>query len=133
MTAGWVMVAGGRLDEATQEVGTGLELARGMSASRFEPFLMESEARVAWQRGDHAGAERIILDAYDLVERMQLHGFIGAWVLGTVALFARDAAVRKRALLKGAACLTSAPASTPTSWPPTPCTSPASGSATTST
>jgi tetratricopeptide (TPR) repeat protein/transcriptional regulator with XRE-family HTH domain len=106
MTAGWVMVAGGRLDEATQEVGTGLDLARGMSASRFEPFLMESEARVAWQRGDHAGAERIILDAYDLVERMQLHGFIGAWVLGTVALFARDAAVRKRALLKGAACLT---------------------------
>lgn len=106
MTAGWVMVAGGKLEQATQEVGAGLALARAMGSSRFEPFLMESEARIAWQRGDHALAERLILAAYDLVERMQLHGFIGAWILGTLALFSRDPAVRKRALLKGAACLT---------------------------
>jgi hypothetical protein len=40
------------------------------------------------------------------MERLQLQNFIGPWVLGTLALFARDAAVRKRALLQGAAHLT---------------------------
>ena len=39
-------------------------------------------------------------------ERQRLHRFIGPWILGTLALFTRDRAVRKKALLQGAAYLT---------------------------
>ncbi|CAN7686168.1 AAA family ATPase [Pseudoduganella sp. LjRoot289] len=106
MTAGWALVADGLLDAATQEVESGLELARSLGSSRFETFLMESQARITWLRGDHALAERQILSAAQQMERLQLQNFIGPWVLGTLALFSRDAAVRKRALLQGAAHLT---------------------------
>ena len=47
-----------------------------------------------------------LFTAAEAVQRMQLQRFIGPWVLGTVALFTSDAAVRKRALLQGAAYLT---------------------------
>jgi transcriptional regulator with XRE-family HTH domain/tetratricopeptide (TPR) repeat protein len=106
MTAGWALVADGLLDEADEEVGAGLELARSLGSSRFETFLMESQARITWLRGDRALAERQILLAAQHMERLQLHNFIGPWVLGTLALFSQDAAVRKRALLQGAAHLT---------------------------
>jgi transcriptional regulator with XRE-family HTH domain/tetratricopeptide (TPR) repeat protein len=106
MTAGWALVADGRLDAANEEVETGLELARTLGSSRFETFLLESQARITWLNGDHARAERQILAAAQQMERLQLQNFIGPWVLGTLALFARDAAVRKRALLQGAAHLT---------------------------
>jgi len=106
MTAGWALVADGLLDQASEEVETGLELARSLGSSRFETFLMESQARITWLRGDRALAERQILLAAQQMERLQLHNFIGPWVLGTLALFSQDAAVRKRALLQGAAHLT---------------------------
>jgi tetratricopeptide (TPR) repeat protein len=106
MTAGWALVADNRLDAANEEVETGLELARTLGSSRFETFLLESQARITWLNGDHARAERQILAAAQQMERLQLQNFIGPWVLGTLALFSRDAAVRKRALLQGAAHLT---------------------------
>jgi transcriptional regulator with XRE-family HTH domain/tetratricopeptide (TPR) repeat protein len=106
MTAGWALVANGLLEQATEEVESGLHLARSLGSSRFETFLMESQARITWLRGDRALAERQILLAAQHMERLQLHNFIGPWVLGTLALFSQDAAVRKRALLQGAAHLT---------------------------
>ncbi|SFU94800.1 AAA family ATPase [Pseudoduganella namucuonensis] len=106
MTAGWALVADGRLDQASQEVEHGLDLARALGSSRFETFLMESQARVTWLRGDHARAERQILATAQQMERLRLQNFIGPWVLGTLALFTRDPATRKRALLQGAAHLT---------------------------
>ena len=77
-----------------------------MGASRFEPFLMESQSRISWLAGDHALAERQVTEAAEAVERLKLQRFIGPWVLGTLALFSSDAAVRKKALLHGAAHLT---------------------------
>ena len=77
-----------------------------MGAARFEPFLMESQSRISWLGGDHALAERQVTEAAETVERLQLQRFIGPWVLGTLALFSSDAAVRKKALLQGAAHLT---------------------------
>jgi tetratricopeptide (TPR) repeat protein len=106
MTAGWVLVGTGALTQAHAEVERALALTRSMGASRFDPFLMESQARIAWMRGDHALAAQLAVDAAETVERLKLHRFIGPWVLGTLALFTRDAAVRKRALLQGAAYLT---------------------------
>lgn len=106
MTAGWVLVATGQLGQASEEVGHALEITRSMGAARFEPFLMESQSRISWLAGDRALAERQIGDAAAAVERGQLQRFIGPWVLGTLALFSSDAAVRKKALLQGAAHLT---------------------------
>ncbi|UGQ46848.1 ATP-binding protein [Massilia endophytica] len=106
MTAGWALVAGGDLDAATEQVQRGLDLARTIGSTRFETFLRESEARIAWLRGDRAQAERLIRSVAEDVERHQLQNFIGPWVMGTAALFASDAATRKRALLKGASYLT---------------------------
>jgi predicted ATPase/transcriptional regulator with XRE-family HTH domain len=106
MTAGWVLVATGALDEAEAQVEQAMDMARSIGAARFETFLMESGARIAWQRGEHALARRQIGAAAERVDRLQLRGFIGPWVLGTLALFTDDAAVRQRALLQGAAYLT---------------------------
>ncbi len=106
MTAGWVLVAQADLPRAQAEVEAALELARSMGAARFEPFLMESQARISWLAGDHALAERQVTEAARNVERLKLHRFIGPWVLGTLALFTSDSAVRKRAMLQGAAYLT---------------------------
>lgn len=106
MTAGWVLVAHADLGRAQAEVSTALELSRSMGATRFEPFLMESQARISWMKGDHALAERQVLEAARSVEQLKLHRFIGPWVLGTLALFTSDPAVRKKALLQGAAYLT---------------------------
>jgi tetratricopeptide (TPR) repeat protein len=106
MTAGWALVADGALDAATEQVELGLELARTLGSSRFETFLMESQARITWLNGDHLLAERQINATVQQMERLQLQNFIGPWVLSTQALFTRDEAVRRRALLQGAAYLT---------------------------
>ncbi|WP_395402997.1 ATP-binding protein [Pseudoduganella sp. UC29_106] len=106
MTAGWALVSSGQADAAHEQVESGLELARSLGSARFETFLRESQARITWQRGDHDMALRQILAVAEDVERHKLQNFIGPWVMGTLALFARDAAVRKRALLKGASYFT---------------------------
>jgi tetratricopeptide (TPR) repeat protein/transcriptional regulator with XRE-family HTH domain len=106
MTAGWALVAAGRLEEAEQQVGSGLELARTLGSARFDTFLQESVARISWLRGHHELAERQILAAAADLERHRLHTFIGPWVMGTLALLTSDAATRKRALLQGASYLT---------------------------
>jgi hypothetical protein len=106
MTAGWVHAATGELAGATAQATEGLEIARAIGASRFEPFLMETLARAQWLAGDHAGARTTIARAAEAVERQRLQRYIGPWVLGTLAVFTDDAATRKRALLQGAAHLT---------------------------
>ena len=105
LTAGWVLLAGGQLDEAKEEVAAGLALSRAMGAARFEPFLMESMARIAWLQGDVVLAQQQIGWAAAEVERLQLQGFIGPWVMGTLALLTDDAAVREQALRLGNAYL----------------------------
>ena len=106
MTAGWVLAATGDIAGATEQGTLGLELARTIGAARFEPFLMETLARAQWLGGDHAQARSTITAAAEAVERLRLQRYIGPWVLGTLALFTDDPAIRKRALLQGAAHLT---------------------------
>jgi transcriptional regulator with XRE-family HTH domain/tetratricopeptide (TPR) repeat protein len=106
MTAGWVHAATGDVTGAIGQATQGLELARTIGASRFEPFLMETLARAQWLDGDHGAARATIGAAAEAVERQKLHRYIGPWVLGTLALFTDDPAIRKRALLQGAAHLT---------------------------
>ncbi|SHH10309.1 AAA family ATPase [Massilia sp. CF038] len=101
MTSGWILLGCGNTDAAQEEVATALDVSRSMGAARFEPFLMESMARISWAQGDSALARRQIQWAADQITPLQLQGFLGAWLLGTLALFSDRPAVRKKALRQG--------------------------------
>lgn len=106
LTAGWALLASGELERAFDEASHGLELCRTLKAFRFEPFLMETLARISWLEGKEKLAQEQILSAADAVERLQLQQFIGPWIFGTLALLSHDGAIRKKALARGAGYLT---------------------------
>ena len=101
LTAGWILLSSGKFDHAADAVSCGVELSRSLHASRFEPFLMESQARISWLQGKHILAQEQISLAAETVERLQLHQFIGPWIYGTLALLSNDSATRKKALSLG--------------------------------
>jgi len=101
MTAGWILLGCGKFDQAKEEVAAGLEVSRTVGAARFEPFLMESMARISWGQGETALARQQIQWAADQIEPLKLQGFIGAWLMGTLALFSDKPGVRKKALRQG--------------------------------
>jgi transcriptional regulator with XRE-family HTH domain/tetratricopeptide (TPR) repeat protein len=101
LTASWVLLAMGRLEEAGAEVGQGLQIARSMGAARFEPFLNECLARVSFAEGRRSLALAQIRDACAAVDRLKLHRFIGPWLFGTLALLSDDRDERDDALARG--------------------------------
>jgi tetratricopeptide (TPR) repeat protein/transcriptional regulator with XRE-family HTH domain len=101
LTAGWVLLGSGQAEQAEIEIGQGLTLSRSLGAVRFEPFLQEGMARALWQQGRIDQALQKITAAADTVERLQLYGFIGPWVFGTLALLSDDPVVRRQALARG--------------------------------
>jgi hypothetical protein len=105
LTAGWALLGDGRLAQAEEEIERGLALSRSLGASRFEPFLMESQARISWLQGRRSQAREQITRAADAVGRQQLQRFIGPWVYGTLALLSDDAVLRRQALAQGNASL----------------------------
>ncbi|WP_220702143.1 AAA family ATPase [Trinickia fusca] len=107
LTAAWVLLATAEDRRAAQELDTALELARSMGASRFEAILLEGKARLASREGDQTAAQSMILEAADLVERLQLQSYVGPWIWGTLALITDDAPSRERALRLGEAQLAS--------------------------
>lgn len=86
LTASWVLLGQGKAREAMNHIDEGLLVSRTTGSLRFEPLLQEAQARAMWASGDEVSAQRIIGVALDGVERMQLHAFIGPWVMGTWAL-----------------------------------------------
>lgn len=90
LTAGWIELGAGRVQEALTQVSEGLLVSRAMGAMRFEPFLQETQARALWSQGETQEARRVIDAALDGVERLNLHAFIGPWVMGTWALLQDD-------------------------------------------
>jgi tetratricopeptide (TPR) repeat protein len=105
LTAGWVELSCGRPREALIHIDEGLMISRGMGATRFEPFLQESQARAQYALGDEAQAQRTIQAALDSVERLKLHAFIGPWVLGTWALLHHPDGRAMQALARGEALI----------------------------
>lgn len=105
LTASWVLLSMGRLDEARNEVEEGLHLARSMGAVRFEPFLGECLARLSFLCGRRSLALTQIVEACEAMERLNLQSFIGPWLLGTLALLSDDGAVRHTALQRGSKML----------------------------
>jgi tetratricopeptide (TPR) repeat protein/transcriptional regulator with XRE-family HTH domain len=105
LTAGWLLLSTGRAADARRQVEQGLELARNIGATRFEPFLNESLVRVLLLEGQPGQAHALALQAWDMVQRHKLQKFIGPWVLSTLALVEPDDAARRRALEQGQALL----------------------------
>jgi tetratricopeptide (TPR) repeat protein len=105
LTAGWALLSTGRAADARDQVEQGLELARRIGASRFEPFLNESMVRVLLLEDRHHEAQALALQAWEAVERLKTHKFIGPWVLSTLALVAPDAGASDAALARGQALL----------------------------
>lgn len=102
LTASWVLTAMGRAEEARRQVDAGLELVHALKALRFEPFLLESLARVCLVEGKDEEAEAHVVRAWALVEERKLERFIGPWVLGTLALVAGENGKRRdEALARG--------------------------------
>ncbi|GGX93431.1 hypothetical protein GCM10007160_21260 [Litchfieldella qijiaojingensis] len=105
LTAGWILLSQSRPEAAMEQVDTGLDLARGMGANRFEAFLLESQARLKLLEGQIDVARNLIRNAWRLVERHDLQHFIGPWVLGTLALLEEHDSERQAALETGWALL----------------------------
>ncbi|NRR33500.1 AAA family ATPase [Oxalobacteraceae bacterium] len=105
LTAGWALLSLGQAAGARAQVEQGLEVARNIGASRFEPFLNESMVRVLLLEDKPGEAHELALQAWDAVQRNKLHKFIGPWVLSTLALVEPDARARQLALEQGQALL----------------------------
>lgn len=99
LTAGWILLSLCRYAEAREQVEQGLQLARAMGAARFEAFLLESLARLAWADGQHSLATEYVEQAWQIVQQLKCDAFIGAWVLGTkVLLGGTDNTAQQQAL-----------------------------------
>ena len=86
LTASWVLLDMLELEQASEQVTLGLNLAQEIGALRFEPFLRESMARYYYLQGNFSAAEQEIRAAYNEVNTQQLERFIGPWVTSTYAL-----------------------------------------------
>jgi class 3 adenylate cyclase/tetratricopeptide (TPR) repeat protein len=105
LTVGRILVEKGDPEAAEPHVQRGLELAESLGARRFKPFLMIYLARLRLARfGRQAETERLMQEAFEISEATGT-GFLGPWVLGTLALVSRDPAVRADALARGEAIL----------------------------
>ncbi|TWC22028.1 MULTISPECIES: tetratricopeptide repeat protein [unclassified Pseudomonas] len=108
LTASWVLAASAQQASAEQQLTCALELARNLGASRFEAILLEGLARVALHQGERKQAQTLIMDAANLVERFDLHRYIGPWIYGSLAMMVDDPQLSDQALLKGETQLTQA-------------------------
>lgn len=98
LTAGWILLSLCQYAQAREQVEQGLQLARAMGAIRFEAFLLESLARLAWAEGQSEAAAQHIAQAWQIVQQLTCDAFIGPWVLGTkVLLGATDEAGQQQA------------------------------------
>ncbi|MGI9366391.1 MAG: AAA family ATPase [Rhizobiaceae bacterium] len=105
LTAGWVLTSMARYAEARSEINRGRKLAERIGAKRFEPFLEETLARIEFEQGNEADAEKLAEGALSKVQDLTLDTFIGPWVMSTVALTTSDPQRRADLLKEGEALL----------------------------
>ncbi|KDM90377.1 AAA family ATPase [Photobacterium galatheae] len=108
LTSGWIFLDRQALVQAENEIETALRIAEQLKASRFIAFLLESKARLYWQKGEVAAAEHAIDQGLALVNEHQLSRFIGPWLCATKAFVSQSEAVAMAALAQGEAWLESA-------------------------
>ena len=105
LTAAWILISLGRLEDAAAQVERGLSATQTLGSGRFRPFLLESSARIALLRGDTDHAYQVIQQALELARSASMMRFIGPWLLGTVAWCCDDGAARTAALDEGESLL----------------------------
>jgi class 3 adenylate cyclase/tetratricopeptide (TPR) repeat protein len=105
LTAGWILTSMARFEDARFEIQSGLDLATKIGALRFEPFLEETNARIAFYEGKRAEAAAIAENALRKLRDLGAETFIGPWVMSTVGLTTPDATRRKKVLAEAEALL----------------------------
>jgi tetratricopeptide (TPR) repeat protein len=101
LTAGRVLYEIGKPSEAKTQLEKGMELARTIGATRFEPLSMIYLGRIRRdQDGGGAGARQMMIGALEMSRRTGL-SFLGPWVLSTLALVCDDRQDRAEALREG--------------------------------
>ena len=101
LTAGRILVELGDLSDAEAHIERGLELAELLGANRFKPFLMIHLARSRFiERGPQHDITQMVREALAISRETGI-GFLGPWVLGTLALVAEDAETGQAALAEG--------------------------------
>lgn len=95
----------GRLEEADEHLERGEALAQSLGARRFAPFLKIYQTRIAHARsGPSAKLAREVEQALEIARETGF-GFLGPWVLSTLAVASDDPAQGREALDEGAAAL----------------------------
>jgi tetratricopeptide (TPR) repeat protein len=105
LTAAWILISLGRLEDAAAQVERGLSATQSLGSGRFRPFLLESSARIALLQGDTDLAYQVTQQALELARGASMMRFIGPWLLGTAAWCSTDDAARTAALVEGESLL----------------------------
>lgn len=105
LTASWILLDWLRLDEAIVHIDTGLALADEIGAKRFIPFLLESKARYYAFCKKNPEAVNTIDQAIEQINALNIHAFIGPWVMSTRALLSEDWQTANTWLTSGEASL----------------------------
>lgn len=86
LTASWIFTDKLELEAASKQVETALAIVQDVGARRFEPFLLETTARIFLYQNKNNQARSTIDRAVNLMEDLTMHRFIGPWLYGTQAL-----------------------------------------------
>ena len=101
LTAGWIYTSMADYEAGYQQIKKGLSIVDRLGAKRFEPFLEETLARIAFAKGQFEEAADIAELAHQKVAEFGAHSFIGPRVLSTVALTTPDHRRRHEAIREG--------------------------------
>ncbi len=101
LTMAKVLLELGELDEAEMHTDRGLELVDYLGAHRFQPFLMIHKVRAQFTRaGFQPKIVSMIEEALEISRETGI-GFLGPWVLGTLALVQPEPEASQAALTEG--------------------------------
>ena len=101
LTAARVLVEKDEVEAARPYCDRGLELADSLGANRFKPFLLIYPSRIRFAAGGVSRETvRLVEDAVAKARDTGI-GFLGPWVLSTLALVTGDRAQERAALAEG--------------------------------
>jgi len=96
-----VLLELGELEAAESHVDAGFKLAEHLGANRFKPFLMIHQCQARFTQAGHQPELVTIMAEALEISRETGTGFLGAWVLGTLALVDPTPAAARAALAEG--------------------------------
>ena len=107
LTAGRIRVEKGDVAAAEPHIIRGLELAESLGANRFKPFLTIYLGRIRFAQHGHRRETTELMREALAISRETGIGFLGPWVLSTLALVEEDPEAGAVALEEGEQILAS--------------------------